>query len=158
MRWDATLAEQARVYAEESLADCASQDMSHDPTRGGVGENMAKNRGDATTSYGSQPPADNILNRFVEMEFDDGYGARYHMTQALWKASKYVGCGDASKSYTVNGKEHQCHVQICRYVAPGNCEISGSSNSANYDLVRVMTEAEQQNCGVRFPPNGMYTI
>lgn len=158
MRWDPALANKARVYAEQLLDDCNSNDMHHDPTRGGAGENLAKNRGLASSSYGQQPPADNILNRFVEMEFDDAYGARYHMTQSLWKASMYLGCGDAMKSYTVNGNKHQCHTQVCRYTAPGNgnCGISGNAGSENFDLIRIMAEPEKQNCGDRWPPSGLY--
>jgi hypothetical protein len=153
MRWDPVLAEQARVHAEALLEDCT---LHHDLNRGGAGENMASNNGATSSEFGQMYSADDVVTRFVEKEFDGDYGARYHMTQALWKASMYVGCGDAVKTYTVNGNEHQCHTQICRYVAPGNCDVNGDEGSENYDLFRIMANPEEQNCGSRWPPLGVY--
>jgi len=149
--WDPSLASQAQSYANQLLAGCETDTMPHDPNRNGAGENMAKNRGAPGSEYGSQYSPDNILNRFVEMEMDNQYGNRYHLTQALWKASAYVGCADGFKEYVVNGVTKHCHTQVCRYAAPGNCGINGDN-----DLRKMMMDADDQNCGMRWPPNGMY--
>ena len=132
--------------------------MEHDKSRGGAGENMAKNRGPINSDYAQMPVPDNILNRFVEMELPLPYGKRYHMTQALWQGSSYVGCGDAHKTYLVNGQEHMCHTQVCRYISPGNCDVSGDSSSKNYDLKRIMLDSWDQNCGDKYPVTGFYTM
>eukprot|EP00951_Prasinocladus_malaysianus_P014453 scaffold109934_cov41-Prasinocladus_malaysianus.AAC.1 len=42
-----------------------------------------------------------------------------HYTQVIWRASEYVGCGEA-------GSSAYGYVQVCRYIRPGNC--NGKSN------------------------------
>mmetsp|Transcript_17498 Transcript_17498/g.27437 ORF Transcript_17498/g.27437 Transcript_17498/m.27437 type:complete len:499 (-) Transcript_17498:152-1648(-) len=153
--WDPELAAAATEYAEELLDGCESDEMLHDPSRNGQGENMAKNRGTPGTDYGSQPAPDRILNRFVEFELNWPFGRRYHMTQVLWQASHYVGCGDAFREYRVNGAVKHCHTQVCRYTAPGNCGINRSN-----DFRQMMKSFDELNCGGdnRYPPSGMYTM
>jgi hypothetical protein len=158
LKWDTKLANRAAAYAIKLLDDCDSNTMVHDKNRGGEGENMSKNRGASNSSYGQMPDSENILNRFVEMELDLPYGKRYHMTQVLWQGSAYVGCGDAYKKYLVNGKEHMCHTQVCRYISPGNCDVNGDSGSSNYDLKRIMLDSWDQNCGNKYPETGFYTM
>ena len=51
---------------------------------------------------------------------DDSYHFR------LWRASRYVGCGDAVK---INDGEKPCHIHVCRYVRAGNCNM-GSYNAS----------------------------
>lgn len=51
-----------------------------------------------------------------------------HLTNAIWYASRYVGCAEANKSYMVkkaNGieNEHNCRIQVCRYSKPGEYPI-----------------------------------
>jgi len=112
---------------------------------------MAKNRGAPGSEFGSQYPADNIVNRFVEMELSNGFGDRFHLTQVLWQASEYVGCADGFKEYTYDGVTKHCHTQICRYAAPGNCGV----NSSN-DFRKMMMSGNDLNCGMRYPPAGQY--
>ena len=61
-----------------------------------------------------------ILKRWVEDEEFWGYPANAHLTQALWRSSRYLGCGDSFKSYS-NGDV--CRVQVCRYIRAGNCAM-----------------------------------
>jgi len=47
---------------------------------------------------GGVEPED-VLNRWVEEEADDGYPTNRHLTQkVLWRATKHVGCREATKS------------------------------------------------------------
>jgi len=82
----------------------------HDPKAGTYGENLAKNGGQ------DQPATENVLSRWVEDEAALNYPANGHLTQVLWRATKYVGCADARSGNT--------HVQACRYARPGNCNMA----------------------------------
>jgi len=152
-KWDSHLASMAKTYAETLLDGCETDKMAHDPSRQNAGENMAKNRGSPGSEYGSQYAPDNIVNRFVEAELNNGFGDRYHLTQVLWQASEYVGCADAFKEYRVGGVLKHCHTQVCRYSAPGNCAVN-----ADNDFDRMMLDFDSMNCGgaMRYPPSGMY--
>lgn len=44
-----------------------------------------------------------------------GYPDNGHMTQVLWRATLYVGCGEAR-----NGNQY---IQVCQYLEPGNCDV-----------------------------------
>ena len=46
---------------------------------------------------------------WVEDEVDDNWPGNGHLTQVLWRASKYVGCGEASKPRNGGG---MCHAQV----------------------------------------------
>eukprot|EP00577_Skeletonema_sp_RCC1716_P011179 CAMPEP_0113404472 /NCGR_PEP_ID=MMETSP0013_2-20120614/18407_1 /TAXON_ID=2843 ORGANISM="Skeletonema costatum, Strain 1716" /NCGR_SAMPLE_ID=MMETSP0013_2 /ASSEMBLY_ACC=CAM_ASM_000158 /LENGTH=499 /DNA_ID=CAMNT_0000290075 /DNA_START=44 /DNA_END=1543 /DNA_ORIENTATION=+ /assembly_acc=CAM_ASM_000158 len=153
--WDSRLAEMAQGYANRLLDDCESNEMSHDSTRQGAGENMAKNRGTVGSAYGGQYPANSIVNRFVEAELDKPFGERYHLTQVLWQASGYVGCADGFKEYVVGGVTKHCHTQVCRYSAPGNCGVN-----ANNDFEKMMYSFDELNCGgeMKYPPEGMHAM
>jgi hypothetical protein len=79
------------------------------------GENMASNVG--TGSWGQPRTPEEILVRWVDKEVNTNEKA--HLTQALWRSSKYLGCGTATKAH--NGGN--CHVQVCRYARPGKCRF-----------------------------------
>lgn len=55
-----------------------------------------------------------------DSEYED---LNYHsyLTFRLWRASKYVGCGDAVRNYQDGAI---CRVQVCRYVRAGNCALA----------------------------------
>ena len=80
------------------------------------GENLAENYGfiveNGKPSWGQLYPPDNIVGRWVEFEINRPYPGNAHLTQALWRASKYLGCGEASKSL---GNNKMCRTQVCRY-------------------------------------------
>ena len=80
LKWSPMLANQARQWANQLLNGCGSpfSTANHEP---GVseGENMAINVGNGDNGELKTP--DQILNRWVEMEFDDGYPANAHLTQ-----------------------------------------------------------------------------
>lgn len=114
LQWSNALKSQARAYAQELLSTCGTP-PAHDNTA--YGENLASNYG--TGSWGAQKEPDDILVRWVDREADVGWPENAHLTQALWRATKYVGCDVASKSY--NGG--MCHTQVCRYARSGESQV-----------------------------------
>ena len=53
------------------------------------GENLARNKGSG--AWGQLYDPDKILNRFVEREVGLPWARNGHLTNALWRATKYVG-------------------------------------------------------------------
>jgi hypothetical protein len=104
LKWSNALAASAQKYAEDMARN---NNFAH--SNGNYGENLAWNSGK------SSPSADNVLQRWTENEESKRGG---HFTQVLWRATKYVGCGQASSG---SGS-----YQACQYVTPGNC--NGPSN------------------------------
>ena len=78
------------------------------------GENIASHSG--TGSWAELRTPDSILTRWVEGEKDLHWPEVGHLTQAIWRATKYVGCAEASKPRVGGG---MCHTQVCRYAKPG---------------------------------------
>jgi hypothetical protein len=118
LEWSNELEDDAQAYAKV-LAKDPCGDYHHDP-KTPQGENLA-------VSWAGDD-IDNVMYKWVEDEYlrpnekyKSGHG---HMTQALWRPSKYVGC---ATSYRVgpmgNGKyDEKCYIYVCRYLTPGNCE------------------------------------
>ena len=108
LKWSGELAASSKAYAEELLSTCGDSGIEHDPINK-YGENMAKNKG--TGGWGELYSADRITGRFIDREVEIGYPNNYHLTQALWRASKYVGCGESEKPFGAG----TCRIQVCRY-------------------------------------------
>eukprot|EP00956_Cyclotella_meneghiniana_P019691 scaffold34064_cov121-Cyclotella_meneghiniana.AAC.7 len=91
LRWSTGLTSNALVWAQVLIDQESSESFQlyHDDTAED-GENLAMNCG--TGSWSKMYPPENILTRWV-----------------LWRATKFVGCADASREYD-NGKT--CHVQM----------------------------------------------
>jgi hypothetical protein len=83
LKWSPMLANEARQWANQLLDGCGSpfSTANHEP---GVseGENMARNIGSGDNGELKTP--DQILNRWVEMEFNDGYPENAHLTQVCY--------------------------------------------------------------------------
>ena len=149
LKWSPMLASQAKSWANQLLNNCDTYGIKHQP---GIdeGENLAANKG--TGSNGELKTPDQILNRWVEMELTDGYPANAHLTQALWRASKYVGCADSSKSITgPKGQDGFCRVQVCRYVTSGNCNMGAYKTANGWMTPMLMDESK---CGPDCTPEG----
>ncbi len=78
------------------------------------GENLAAHSG--TGSFAEVRTSDSIVGRWVDNEAGLPYPDNAHLTQALWRATKYVGCDEASKARSGGG---MCYIQVCRYARPG---------------------------------------
>ena len=118
LRWSTGLTSNALVWAQVLIdQESESFQLYHDDTAED-GENLAMNCG--TGSWSKMYPPENILTRWVEEEIDLSPPDNLHLTQVLWRATKFVGCADASREYD-NGKT--CHVQVCRYSKMGNCNL-----------------------------------
>jgi len=142
LKWSGELAASSQLYAEKLLATCGDQGIEHDPDNK-YGENMAKNKGMGT--WGSLYEADKIVGRFVDREVDIGYPHNYHLTQALWRATRYVGCGE-SEMYWNGGT---CRIQVCRYSKAGNCDM----NRDNWEEKMMLDDS---GCFPDCPPEGCF--
>jgi len=118
LKWSTELAKDAQSWADELLDDCDQEGIAHESDVE-EGENLAKNFGNGGQWAGLYPP-ENILKRWVDDEEFWGYPNNAHLTQALWRASRYVGCGD---SIRINSEGVTCRMQVCRYVRAGNCAM-----------------------------------
>ena len=72
-------------------------------------------------------------------------------TQALWRASKYVGCADSVKA--IDGG--YCRYQVCRYATAGNSNM-GAFKKANGSINWWMTPMlnDESKCGPDCTPEG----
>jgi hypothetical protein len=149
LRWSSALRDEAAKWAERLLADCG-KGMWHDPENHQYGENVAGNSGSG--SWGAQRSTEDVLTRFVEREENKPYPHNGHLTQVLWRASRYVGCADAAKPYGNNG---MCRTQVCRYAVSGNCNMGAykNANSDDWWWLEPML-MEKSSCGNECPPDG----
>jgi len=108
------LARQSKAWAEELLHVCDIVGIEHEDYVA-YGENLAKNTGNSE-SWGQLYSPTKIVGRWVDREIGLPYPSNGHLTQALWRASKYLGCGESVKEFR-NGF---CRVQVCRYGRAGN--------------------------------------
>jgi len=116
--WSPELGASAQGYAEKLAAQqdgCWLQQRLDGDEYGT--ENMAMNRGDTMGTpsdvLGSWHDDEIFLNNMTLT------GMKFHATQVLFRSSKYVGCGQATKTDETTGE--QCHFHVCRYIGPGNC-------------------------------------
>ena len=134
LKWSTTIANSAQAYANKLIAisGCVIQHGYQGDSYGG--ENLAANYGSGATA----PTPDSVLTRWTENEASSVGG---HFTQVIWRGTRYVGCATASKS--------GCFIQVCRYIAPGNCNLSTSS-------WQQTTLADSSPCGPQCPSEGCF--
>ncbi|KAL7537357.1 hypothetical protein ACHAXR_007764 [Thalassiosira sp. AJA248-18] len=151
LKWSPQLAAESKLWAEKLLDDCDMSGIEHEK---GVldGENLAKNRGSG--KFGELYPTENILTRWVERELDVGYPANAHLTQCLWRSSKFLGCGEAVKKF--NGGRGTCRIQVCRYARAGNCNMNQHKASIGNNWLKPMLE-DNTRCGPECAPEGCWS-
>ena len=142
LEWSNSLKESSQVWADHLLDSCG-QGMFHDPDTQ-YGENVAGNSGSG--SWGEVKPTEKILYRFVEREANWEYPKNSHLTQVLWRATKYVGCAEASKPKEGGG---MCHTQVCRYARPGNCNMGKHRGDGEWWLEPMLMD--DSPCGPSCP-------
>lgn len=91
-------------------------------------ENVAANWGYGSYLYSRSRTPEEVLQAWFEDEMGRPYGANGHFTQVGWRATKYVGCGMASKTF---GSGSTCNIQVCRYIKPGNCNVNSENWYSN---------------------------
>jgi hypothetical protein len=150
VKYDLSLASDAQSYANELLDDCEIDGILHEH---GIeqGENLAKNMGEPDT-YGQFYPVENICRRWFEREETWPFPDNAHFTQGLWRSTRYLGCGEATKTMSNGGT---CHVQVCRYARAGNCNM-GQYQSTVGDNWKIPMLMDHNPCGPACPPNGCH--
>ena len=93
--------------------------------------------------------AESALNIW-EGKMSSGYPDNAAITQAIWRASRYVGC------YTAVNDVRKCSVAICIYAKPGNCNMVGASGltTAAINKWKNLTYADNSVCTPACPPEG----
>ncbi|KAL7547206.1 hypothetical protein ACHAWF_010523 [Thalassiosira exigua] len=149
LKWSNALKEDSSVWAEHLLERCG-KGLYHDPDTN-FGENLAGNSGSGT--WGEIKSTEAVLTRFVEREESKTYPANGHLTQVLWRSTKFVGCVDVSKPKPGGGT---CHVQVCRYARPGNCNMNKYKSGGTDEWWLKPMLMDYSPCGTICPPDGCY--
>ncbi len=148
LTWSHQLADESRIWAEKLLVNCSISGIEHEH---GIseGENLAKNVGSNEHGWGQLYPPNNIVGRWVDFEVKRPYPGNAHLTQALWRPSKYMGCGESVQDFR-GGK---CRVQVCRYARAGNCDMSHFNATFGKNWLKPML-ADSSRCGPNCSPDG----
>lgn len=124
LKYSPELAKGAKAWANELLNACGIVGIEHEDYNP-FGENLAKNLGNRST-FGQLYPVENIVGRWVEFEVGLPYPSNGHLTQVLWRASRYLGCGEAAKPYRGG---------MCRVQGKGGCLLVVSSQTLALTIV-----------------------
>ncbi|KAL7465600.1 hypothetical protein ACHAXS_005911 [Conticribra weissflogii] len=151
LRWSFELAKGAAYWAEQLLDECDIPGTRHEPDIE-PGENLAKNKGDTEFGMGQLYPPENILRRWVDNEATWDYPENAHLTQALWRGSKYLGCGDSVRTFDDGSI---CRIQVCRYARAGNCGMSSFDATVGDNWLIPMLK-DYSPCPPECPPEGCY--
>jgi len=119
------------------------------------GENIRK-----TTGKGQMTLPEDVLRTWVDRKMMDmgstsgggKYPANEHLTQVLWRATKYVGCGDSLEEYEDGSI---CQIQVCRYITPGNCAMGQYDASEGDNWLIPMLE-DHSYCPPSCPSGGCF--
>ena len=149
LQWSPSLAADSARWATELLSACDNDGIEHEPNVD-HGENLAKNLG-FVEDFGQLYDPDLIVGRWIDRELTWPYPANAHLTQALWRASKYMGCGEAEKDWQ-GGK---CRVQVCRYAKAGNCNMGSFNASEGVNWLEPML-SDTSPCEPSCPFEGCY--
>ena len=93
-KWSPALKEDAKEYVKNLLDTCETNGINHNVTK--WGENLAKNRG--SRNWVAKYSTDKVTKRFVDNEEFWGWNANAHLTQAMWYATRYIGCAESVKN------------------------------------------------------------
>ncbi|KAL9189149.1 hypothetical protein ACHAXT_011639 [Thalassiosira profunda] len=144
LKWSSTLKQHAQVYANKLLDTCDDTGIKHDQTD--QGENLAKNKGKG--NWGQKYPADKVTKRFVDNEEFWGWNRNAHLTQAMWRATRYMGCAESVKDM---GGGKLCRMQVCRYAKAGNCMMGKYNSHIGKNWMKPVF-ADDSPCGPMCPP------
>mmetsp|Transcript_23150 Transcript_23150/g.35063 ORF Transcript_23150/g.35063 Transcript_23150/m.35063 type:complete len:273 (-) Transcript_23150:45-863(-) len=145
LTWSNELGESAQNYANKLATQedgCWLLDRYEGDEYGT--ENLALSKGTTMAT-----PAE-VLQSWHDDEIDldtmSLQGQRFHATQVLFRSTKWVGCGSATKVDANTGE--QCHFHVCRYIGPGNCFLE-----AFIDVYPNFADLLPPNCMEEHPDN-----
>jgi hypothetical protein len=144
LEWDNDLKVQAKVWAEHLLGNCG-KGMYHDPSLAGYGYGETATANMGSGIWGSLYSPNDIVRRYVEREEKWSPPANNHLTQVLWRSTKYVGCAEASKSM---GGNVMCHTSVVSRTSPPHPPRSLSC----VDFYNVTLKLIYIYIVMRFPP------
>ena len=138
--WSNTLEKDAETWLKEIFVNCKTV---REPSLV-EGENLSFRK--VGIPRDTEEP-ENILKRWVDLKMDKGYPQNESLTQAMWRATRYLGCADGSKKMS-DGQI--CYASICRYSRAGNCQMG------KYDDWKEPTLADRTQCGPVCPDDGCH--
>ncbi|KAL7462122.1 hypothetical protein ACHAXS_002513 [Conticribra weissflogii] len=156
LHWSPELAVGAAEWAEQLQWQCCCDDDNGDLAVSGMegGENIRK-----TTGKGQMTLPEDVLKTWVDGKMMDfgtigsgTYPANEDLTQVLWRATKYVGCGDSLKEFEDGSI---CLIQVCRYITPGNCAM-GRYNASEGDNWLIPMLEDHSFCPPSCPSGGCF--
>jgi len=145
LEWSADLASSAQNYANQLLNEsgCWLQNRLNADQYGS--QNLALN----TEAHASSPSE--VLAAWHDEEIDlvnmNLVGKKFHASMVLFRSSRYLGCGQASKQDPDQPGE-MCHFHVCRYTGPGNCFLE-----TLVDVYPNFVDLMPENCMVNNPNN-----
>lgn len=141
INWSDRLADSAQGYANKlasiTWSDCHIQHGYEGDSFGG--ENIAATWGSRSLDF-EDPEV--ILTRWFDDEANDPWPQNGHRTQVAWRGTGFVGCGEARKLY--DGDKY-CKIQVCRYVAPGNCNVGCAGEGLDARMMDDYSPCGPQN-------------
>mmetsp|Transcript_9717 Transcript_9717/g.15913 ORF Transcript_9717/g.15913 Transcript_9717/m.15913 type:complete len:714 (+) Transcript_9717:103-2244(+) len=133
--WSDSLAEAAAERASDIAPTCVAGSTAMDAW----GENIGSTFGGYNEEYVSP---DHVLGGWNNSE-DNPLTFR----QIMWRPTRYVGC--ASNITQMNRNGIYCHVAVCKYARPGNCNV-------NNETWLNQTLADYSKCDPPCPTEGCY--
>jgi len=134
--WSDSLAEAAVKRANDIAPTCGSGSATMDPW----GENVGR------TSFGVYNEA-LVSPDYVFDGWDDPDDHPLTFRQIMWRPTRYVGCASNITQMDTDGPF--CHVAVCYYARPGNCNV-------NNETWLNQTLADYSKCGPPCPNEGCY--
>jgi hypothetical protein len=112
--WSDSLAQQAQEWADEQNDGSACSAGTED--RADIGQT-----GYAywSTDDSGFDDAEDILTWWVDEEEGLDWDENKKFTQAIWRASKYLGCGDSIHEFEQNRQTAYCRIYVCNYIRKG---------------------------------------
>jgi hypothetical protein len=112
--WSDSLAQDAQSWAEElNTGDGCSAYTQDDESIGQTGY------ASWSTSNSDFDDPDDILTWWFDKESSLDYPDNKKFSQVLWRASKYLGCGESMEEIIEDGKTAYCRVYVCNYIRKG---------------------------------------
>mmetsp|Transcript_23148 Transcript_23148/g.35061 ORF Transcript_23148/g.35061 Transcript_23148/m.35061 type:complete len:631 (-) Transcript_23148:132-2024(-) len=145
LTWSTELGESAQNYANKLATQedgCWLLDRYEGDQFGS--ENLALDRG--TTMATPTEVLQSWHDNEIDLNTMSLQGQKFHATQVLFRSTKWVGCGSATKVDQTTGE--QCNFHVCRYIGPGNCFLE-----AFIDVYPNFVNLLPTNCMDEHPDN-----